>query len=284
MKPLRGLEHFLLHPPQKMLLIGGMPRSGTSSCDRYFQDFADCFMADEFHPVTQRAFTDLQYQLAAYGSSQLDIWQDSQGRDWRGFTRDAYKVAQIGSLFSTLILHSSPDKRAEKDLATICVFGLKLPNIEQSVATIADYLSKTGIDIHFIYCARDPRQIFSSLWEMPWITEMDEMAYVQEFSLSLSASLNAYRSLRDEMKSVWLTGATPEETTIYRSSFAKRFLWQDSLGARAPRDRYIDEWPRPRRRAVEKISDAAIHRLEELSVISEYRMTFFGATQTIEPI
>lgn len=253
--------------PVQYLAIGGLPRSGTSSCERWLHGYRGIFVADEFQGFNDAAYLAGLAFKGDYIHSEIELWTDENGRTWRGTTRDRLDRGRTIAEIVNLLLHTRPSKFAGKDPADCLVFGFKLPLLEEHFADVWPSFGKQPFP--FLYCARDPAAILQSLWTMPWVAPTDEDSFVEATRLHIRQSL-------DGLDRVVATGAP---TAIWRTPCSE-YDANDAIaqlglsrlaGARDEQPGAIDEWPKQRRRSRPALSDGAMRTFNVSPEVQRYR-------------
>lgn len=266
------VENFLELQERRMVFIGGLPRSGTSSCESFFHAQESCFVFDEYHPIKSEEFLNQLEQDRRYGISQLAIWTDSSGRDWRGFNSNDYLNARLSVLLLTLGEYTKKEKFKTKDLSKVYVLAAKLPLIEDAYCKIRNELSNYGVETHFIYCVRDPVDSFSSNWQMPWVTDEDPAVFATSYLSMLENSLQAMEKIPSSESSVWITSQTQEMK--HDPGFQLDGKIKSWLGSLNYKPVYSDEWPKERRR-LKKLPESVIQEFSASDITKRFRDKFF---------
>jgi hypothetical protein len=268
------VEKFLGLREKRMIFIGGLPRSGTTSCDSFFHAQEGCFVFDEYHPIKSEEFLNQLERDRSYGCQQRKIWTDSSGRDWRGFNTDDYLNACLSVLLLTLREYTKKEKFKYKDLSKVCVLATKLPHIEDAYCRIRDELSNYGVETHFIYCVRDPVASLSSNWQMPWVTTDDPAVFARSYLSYLENSLRAMENIPSSECSVWITPQNQEMRNDPRARVQvdnKIKSWVGSLNSKPV---YSDEWPKERR-VLRQLPENIIHEFSASGIAKRFREKFF---------
>ena len=261
--------------PSDILLVGGLPRSGTSSCDRFLHAYTRCFMLDEHHGLIQDAFLSVQEFLAQYHSDELGMWTDASGRGWREYNGMQLDWLRQRSLLALLFLCTRPGKFVDKAADQLGVVGFKLPHLERTVARVARLL--VPLPVHFVYCVREPLQVLQSNWQMPWVAGADPAAFVGGITQQYAVSLAAFRSARDAgiRTVVWHTPERPASDTRDIDAFLERLALGPQLGPRAHEPvPVVDEWPTERRRVTPPLPPDMLRSFSESAEVREFRVEF----------
>lgn len=261
--------------PSDILLVGGLPRSGTSSCDRFLHAYTRCFMLDEHHGLIQDAFLSAQEFLVQYRSDELGVWTDAAGRSWREYNGMQLDWLRQRSLLALLFLCTRPGKFAGKSADQLGVVGFKLPHLERTVARVARLLAP--LPVHFVYCVREPLQVLQSNWQMPWVAGADAAAFGVGIAQQYAVSLAAYRSARDAgiRTLVWHTPERPASDTRETDAFLERLALGPQLGPRAHDPvPVVDEWPAERRRVTPPLPPQVLRSFSESAEVREIRHEF----------
>lgn len=261
--------------PSDILLVGGLPRSGTSSCDRFLHAFTRCFMLDEHHGLINEAFLAAQEFLVQYRSDELGVWTDPAGRSWRDYDGQQLDWLRQRSLLALLFLCTRPGKFTGKDAAQLGVVGFKLPHLERTVARVARLLAPRPV--HFVYCVREPLQVLQSNWQMPWVGGADTAAFGAGIAQQYGVSLAAYRAARDAgiRTLVWHTPERPSADRREADAFLAALDLDRQLGPRAQDPvPVIDEWPAERRRVAPPMPADVLQRFSASDEVRAFRQEF----------
>lgn len=246
----------------KVVIVGGLPRSGTTSLDATLHARSDTFMCDEFHELrrleTRRFFNRLQH----YHAGESRHWQDSEGRTWRGMGPDDYRLAAAHSLTQTLLSFSDPKKFRGKHSAEVDVFGFKHPRIEVGAMMFHNMFSP--VQVHLVYVAREPVSVLRSIWEMSWTAETDPAVFEESIQRDYAQSLQHLQSL--------------EGRGVHCHVFRTGLDTIDDLLGCLELDRQVesgeifsDTWPSERRRSVEPIPDDIVERFSHSETVVAFR-------------
>lgn len=261
--------------PSDILLVGGLPRSGTSSCDRFLHAFSRCFMLDEHHGLIQDAFLSAQEFLQQYRSDELGVWTDAAGRSWRDYDGMQLDWLRQRSLLALLFLCTRPGKFAGKVPEQLGVVGFKLPHLERTVARVARLLAP--LPVHFVYCVREPLQVLQSNWQMPWVGGNDSAAFGAGIAQQYGVSLAAYRSARNAgiRTVVWRTPDRPAADLREADAFLQALDLGAQLGPRVQDPvPVIDEWPAERRRAAPALPLEVLRSFTASAEVRAFRQEF----------
>ncbi|MBL8339067.1 MAG: sulfotransferase [Rhodoferax sp.] len=276
--PSPGLTFLAAVPPTEptdVLLVGGLPRSGTSSCDRFLHAFTRCFMLDEHHGLIQESFLSAQEFLLQYRRDELAVWTDAAGRSWRDYDGAQLDWLRQRSLLALLFLCTRPGKFAGKEAAQLGVVGFKLPHLERTVARVARLLAP--LSVHFVYCVREPLQVLQSNWQMPWVGGADTAAFGNGIAQQYGVSLAAYRAARDAgiRTVVWRTPERPTSDMREADAFLAELGLAAQLGPRAvDAVPVIDEWPAERRRTAVPLPEEVLIRFSQSAEVQAFRREF----------
>lgn len=251
-------------------IIGGLPRAGTSSCERILHSADNCFVADEFHGLSDSGYLNSLKFLNSYPDIETNVWVDECGLSWRELSRsDLHERAHILQL-ATLLAYTRPSKFAGKDPTAISHFGVKLPSIENAFPQLEPLLSKNPIP--FIYCARNPTDILFSHWQMPWVTEDNPKRFAESVLADLRRSIDSFRAIARSGSPVFIWKTPISYEGVIQ---AAHFL---NLARSIPtRLAVVDEWPRERRRTISPISDVILADFSVHEIVQEYRAQFLAS-------
>lgn len=265
------VEEFLGLQRKRMIFIGGLPRSGTSSCESLLHAQEGCFVFDEFHPLLSGDFLMQLRRDRLYAKSQLDIWADSAGLDWRNFSRRDYLNANLFVFLVTLAAYTKKSKFKEKDPGKLSLLATKLPFIEETYLQIREELLYYGIETHFVYCVREPVASLSSNWQMPWISSIDPEEFAIEYLKDLNRSLSAMENIPSHESSVWMTPQSREFPNEGDVGFDQKV--RSWIGDFSNRPVYSDEWPIERRH-LRKLPEHVIRDFSDSNVVRRFREKF----------
>jgi hypothetical protein len=277
--PLEFVAQLAADAPRHLLIVGGLPRSGTSSCDRFLHAHAGCFMTDEHHGLMNEQLLSAQDFLSDYQRNEVGLWQDEAGRSWRGYALPELERSRRRWLLSLLFLYTRRDKFLAKSPGRIAVVGAKLPHVERFVPRLAALFAPCPVS--FVYCVREPTRVLSSNWQMPWVSGADSEQFVAGMIQQYAASLSAFRTVReaDIPTVVWKTPDTPGDFDANGQSFLDKLGLAEHLGGyRSAAIPVIDEWPPERRRRAAAIADPAMRAFSESPAVRAFRSEF-GLTE-----
>ena len=267
----RIIDNFLDLPCRRIILIGGLPRSGTSSCEAFFHAQEGCFVFDEFHPLKEQGFLSQIGALQNYGEIQLDFWTDSSGYDWRNFSRKDYIDASLATFLYSVAAFTKKEKFKNKDPQKLRVLAIKLPSLEDVYPALRDALNSCGVETHFIYCARDPIKSLRSNFQMPWVGNEGPENFVSQYSKQIQRSVSAMEHIPRSEFTVWTTPNSKGDRSDYASLVGEPLLsW---LGKIDSSPTYSDEWPKERRRNRE-IPDEIVDVFANSEIVQRYRNEF----------
>jgi len=293
-KPHTGIEPRALDPlefvaqlpagtPGHLVIVGGLPRSGTSSCDRFLHAHAGCFMTDEHHGLMNEQLLSAQDFLSDYQRNEIALWRDGAGRSWRGYALPELDWSRRRWLLSLLFLYTRRDKFLGKSPRQVTVVGAKLPHAERVVPRLAHLLAPCPVS--FVYCVREPTRVLSSNWQMPWVSGTDSEQFVAGMIQQYGTSLSAFRAVREAKVStvVWKTPDTPADAGAIARPFLDQLGLAEELGcyqnAAIP---VVDEWPPERRRPAVPIPVSVMRAFSESPVVQAFRREFGLAEPTLQ--
>lgn len=261
--------------PTHLIIVGGLPRSGTSSCDRFLHAHSGCFMTDEHHSLLNEQILSGYEYLVDYQNSEIALWKSDAGRSWRNYKLTELDWARRRWLLSLLFLHTRREKFAGKFPERVAVIGVKLPHIENTVPRIVPLVAPCPVT--FVYCVREPTLVLSSNWEMPWVSSSDARMFADNMLQQYASSLAAFRTVRKtNIKTViWRTPDTAGDDGASRQTFLSELDLVTQLGSHQDTAiPVVDEWPRERRRRVAPIGDAVLKAFSESDAVQEFRREF----------
>ncbi len=269
------LSTLAVDAPRHILIVGGLPRSGTSSCDRFLHAHSGCFMLDEHHGLLNDQLLSGHEYLVDYQNSEIDLWKSATGRGWRNYNSSELDRVRRRALLSLLFLYTRRDKFVDKSPREIAVVGIKLPHIEATVSRIAALAAPCPVT--FVYCVREPTLVLSSNWEMPWVSTGDGQLFAQNMVQQYATSLAAFRALRQAniRTIIWRTPDTSgDEGSRYQAFLRELGLVQEMGCYQKTALAVVDEWPRTRRRRVAPLDDGIIRAFSAADAVQEFRREF----------
>jgi hypothetical protein len=262
------LSEILPEHPKRYLAIGGLPRSGTTSCDRWLHSFPSCFIADEFHGLTAPDYSAALRFLQDYAHHEVEVWTDSAGRSWREATLNDLDWRRHRALLSTLFLYTRSLKFLGKKPKEIDTIGFKLPMLETVFSGLLPCLLQN--ETFFVYCVREPIDILKSNWTMPWTKETDQERFVDWFISEIARSMAGIKKIQAAGCPV-LFWSTPAHDTGAEAFIQKLGIFAHSANRETPRN-HFDEWPPERRRKTPPLSNALINYFSLHPTIEKYRL------------
>lgn len=170
----------------QVVLVGGMPRSGTALTGALLNNAPEVEVINEI-PDLHRfpAFVELAGQIRSWS---VEVQSDPD-EAWRGITDEitADRVLNLFRLFCRTVGPVVPAGRwhlpsnAPKD-----VMALKQPNSEQVLEDLEDLLDPRHPRL--VYCVRDPSRIYASLLSVPWGASISPEEYVDRLDASTRAA------------------------------------------------------------------------------------------------
>ena len=138
---------------QPVILIGGLPRSGTTLCERLFGSHPEIRIFDE-SPLSSMPSL-LAEQQAFYGPAI---------ESWRNLTECELKWRQATLIAELWMLGSDPKKLTNDRFLYV---GQKTPGVEEDLPFYQRYFP---CGLILIYCVRHPVRVLRSMLAMPWNT------------------------------------------------------------------------------------------------------------------
>lgn len=256
-------------PPKNLLFIGGLPRSGTSSLERYLHGFENIFVTDECAAINDNGYIETFNMLSQYGKDEVALWNDENHRGWRGFSQDDLELARLASFISTFMYYTRRNKFQLKTPQKINCIGFKYPGIENKINIIRNSFETSITEVLFIYCARDPVMVLKSNWQMPWTKYTDPYDFAKYIANYYEISMSQFIDIKAR-KMVW-------KTDLWRDKNSENIKLLNSfieLGSRQDGSSVIDEWPLYRRRSIKDIPNDVVKFFSDLPPIQEYRNYF----------
>ena len=262
---LRFAANLIERSEYRFLVIGGLARAGTSSCERLLHAVPSLFVADEFHGLIEETYLSSLAYLRTYAGAEASVWTDAGGLTWRELGLEDLLQRQRTVFTTSLMAYTRPSKFSGKDPARIKYLAVKLPGIENALLQLGSALSDTPIPL--VYCCRRPVEILNSHWQMPWVKETDPDLFANDIREKLRRSVESFKAI---VASGWPTFVwrTPADSRTMID--AARFLGladEPSLSLQTP---LIDEWPPDRRRQVTQIPTDTLKRFAETDIATEY--------------
>lgn len=272
--PFEFLARLRPEAPLHLLVVGGLPRSGTSSCDRFLHAHTGCFMTDEHHGLLNDRFLSAHEFLIDYQNSEIDVWRSDSGRSWRDFTLPELDWARRRELLSLLFLYTRPSKFIGKTPEELGVIGIKLPHIENTLLRMKALVAPCPVT--FIYCVREPIRVLTSNWEMPWVSTIDSQQFANGMLPQYADSLAAFRAITEAKVRtvVWRTPDSADNGNL-RQDFIDELDLGGAMGCyQASATQVVDEWPPERRRQAPPIGDEVIRAFSSADAVREFRRVF----------
>lgn len=247
---------------EKIVVVGGLPRSGTTSLDAALHACPSCFMCDEFHDLLLLEVRRFFNRLQNYHGNEGRHWLDAEGRTWRGMDAEDHTEATAYALSQTLLAFTNPAKFSGKHAIDIRVLGFKHPRIERGGQMFRNAFPFA--ETKFVYAAREPVAVLKSLWTMRWTREDDPQALMDRIIRDYEQSLGHLQTLVDrEMECiVFRTGIDRVDDLLDRL---------DIQSAGEGKEWRVDTWPHDKRRDVGSMPEALIDTFSQHPTITGFR-------------
>lgn len=221
------IAEFSMERADEFVLIGGLPRSGTSSAGAALHRSGAYFICDEFDLLLRDDYRQVALATRRMCSSEQSIWSDNAGMTWRGMNGAQYAAAARDTFANTLLNFTNPAKFVGRSAGMVRKLGVKVPRSEGAVGFVREIMAP--IPVRFVYCAREPRDVLRSNWQMPWTTGEDDSV----FAASIAKSY--------------------EESMEHLASLSGYEVFRTGVDKRSGNDVRFDHWPAPLRRQVAPI-------------------------------
>lgn len=247
---------------EQVVVVGGLPRSGTTSLDAALHACASCFMCDEFNDMLLLEVRQFFNRLQNYHRNEGRHWMDTSGRTWRGMDADDHGEAAAHALAQTLLAFTNPAKFSAKHAIDIRVLGFKHPRIERGGQMFRNAFPFA--ETKFVYAAREPVAVLNSLWTMRWTREDDPQAFMDRIIRDYEQSLGHLQTLIDRGM----------DCVVFRTGFDQIDDLLARLGiepANQAREWRVDTWPHDKRRDVGALPETLIGTFSQHPTITGFR-------------
>jgi hypothetical protein len=252
----------LAESAESLVLVGGVPRSGTTSVAMLLHSLEDIFCFDECPLLKNDQLLSINNQIRDLLRAERSLWQDSENKSYRGFTEADDFARRKFFFFSALTTFLTDYCLSGKSISKIRVAACKTPSLEMHFPAIAKSLEP--LKVHYIHCVRAPFEVMQSNWQMPWILETDKSRFVNSMMGYLHESMLAYHKICESNTSCEVI----RNEEVRNDAFLVARKVAAMLGIEAPlllNSKFaFDDWPAERRRGMPKLDE-----LELLKVLSQ---------------
>jgi len=165
---------------QQILLVCGMPRSGTTLIGALLESNEDVEVV--YEPPSLATFTALPLLAKEYLAWAEGVMA-SPWEKWRGLSRES-ALATLDNFTVGLLRTLQPrpynPRGPDRPTSAVCI---KLPSAEKDAQYWEDLL-KTRKPI-YLYCVREPREVYASLLRMPWGCKISPQNFLDQLERSV---------------------------------------------------------------------------------------------------
>lgn len=267
-----------------VVIVGGLPRSGTTFCQRLLNSSKQFLIFDEFPPSVAPSLQSLLDGQASFYAHDFE--------KWRNVDRATLLSRQRYLLLTLWAMGSDPSVSRKKarsifGASHVKFFGQKTPSSELDLQAYAPYFGEVGIVL--VYCVRHPVAVLRSLAAMPWRGIGDEDAMiahtVSRYEKSLAA-IDAAGADKNVTVVPFLIDSLSTAATSDRRPLADQFL--RAFPGRPTPDagmlKFLDEmpvvdhWP-----VLEKVPSQQL-RPEHIETISPAKVLGYSKHEVIQEV
>ena len=260
---------------QKLIIIGGVARSGTTFVGNMLHSHPSIFCFEECMLLKQKRrmeFFDFQAQISCLERNNA---RPHGNLNWRGImSEDDHK--RLLFQFTSLLAAGTGEKALlGKDLPSVNSVACKTPSAEFTVPDVARFVSP--LPVFYVHSVRHPRDVVKSNWKMPWIKIMDPAKFLVAMERHFHLSLKAFRAIAASdtpcvaLKVELFRGSETRQSAIANIS---TFLRVEQASTK-PSIANVDHWPIDLRRDVEDIPNTLLQSFMQRRDIQEW-CTEFG--------
>ena len=254
-----------------LIVIGGMPRSGTTLTGALLNSSPDIEVYNEIAPLDRfPGLSDLADQVRSWSQEVIDNPHEA----WRGLSEPLVhdRVLRLFREFCRATGPHIPEGSDRWDAPTgkdARVMAVKQPNSELQIPELDRILGPKGPRL--VYCMRDPVGIYESFLSVPWGAAVTPAEFVER----LRTSVGAAAEVGDDRVIVFdIDRATDDRESAVRRLF-------DRLGVEVtdPVRRFASVW-RPHNRSAGRFDDDVLVVGADREVrLAEFRELFAAESE-----
>ena len=230
----------MLGDSSPVVVVGGLPRSGTSFWQSLLNAHSEVLIFDEFHAMLDEGFPRFLEGHRRFFDRQFERWRRVSPAEMDARFREL--LVQFWALGTNPALLEKAHRRVR-------VFGLKTPGVERSLTWLSSLFGDRRIV--FLYCVRSPLQVLRSLHRMPWGEDATNETLIQDLVRRHGESMGQVEEARElanvkvRLCSVQHAGETEPQRLEYATTLFRALgLEIDEPAHDFVREwRVVDHWP-----------------------------------------